>query len=180
MVRRARLRYYIGPMEAVRLVQIDSSGHPAEPVEALPEVAREVCAVSAYLYETAGFIPPWVGYLAIVDGQCVGTCAFKAPPEKGRVEIAYFTFPGFEGRGIASTMVSGLLELAQRPGAGVDVVAQTLPEPNAANAILRKHGFRFVGTVNHPQDGLVWEWQRPADPPLVREAAVRPESDRSL
>lgn len=160
MVSRGPLLYYIGPMESVRLVQIDSSGHPAEPVDDLPEVAREVCSVSAYLYESTGFIPPWVGYLALAGDRCVGTCAFKSPPKDARVEIVCFTFPEHEGRGYASAMLRGLLEMADGPGEGLAVIAQTLPEPNAANAILRKHGFRFVGTVNHPQDGLVWEWER--------------------
>lgn len=146
-------------MQAFRLVQIDSSGHPAEPTrQELPEVAREVCAASAYLYETAGFIPPWVGYLAMSGDDCVGTCAFKSPPAGDRVEIAYFTFPDHEGCGYATRMAEALIELAAEARPGVVIVAQTLPETNAANAILRRLGFQFVGVVQHPQDGRVWEW----------------------
>lgn len=146
-------------MHAIRLVQIDSSGHPAEPIfQPLPEVAREVCVTSAELYETAGFIPPWVGYLALAEDECVGTCAFKSPPVDGRVEIAYFTFPGHEGRGYATCMAAALIRLATEANPGLNIVAQTLPEPNASNAILRRLGFRFEGPVHHPQDGPVWEW----------------------
>lgn len=162
MARRSRFGYSSG-MPPLHLVQIDSSGHPAEPIRDLPEVAREVCAVSAHLYETAGFIPPWVGYLVVVDDLCIGTCAFKSPPRDGRVEIAYFTFAGWERRGFATGMTAALLDLARQAQPGVRVVAQTLPETNASNALLRKLGFRFVGTINHPQDGRVWEWQRDAD-----------------
>jgi ribosomal-protein-alanine N-acetyltransferase len=145
-------------MAILRLVQIDSSGHPAEPTgHDLPEVAREVCTASADLYETAGFIPPWVGYLAVLENECVGTCAFKSPPSGNRVEIAYFTFPGHEGHGFATSMAQALIELAAEARPGVVIVAQTLPETNASNAILRRLGFQFVGAVQHPQDGRVWE-----------------------
>lgn len=153
---------YLSGMSPLHLVQIDSSGHPAEPVADLPEIAREVCAVSAHLYESSGFIPPWVGYLAIDGDTCVGTCAFKAPPRDGRVEIACFTFAGWERRGFGTEMARALLALAALAQPGVRVIAHTLPETNASNAILRKLGFGFVGTINHPQDGRVWEWQREA------------------
>jgi len=34
-----------------------------------------------------------------------------------------------------------------------------LPEENASTSVLKKLRFRLVGTVEHPEDGLVWEWQ---------------------
>jgi hypothetical protein len=39
------------------------------------------------------------------------------------------------------------------------VFAQTLPERNASHRILEKLGFEAVGTINHPEDGEVLEWQ---------------------
>jgi hypothetical protein len=39
------------------------------------------------------------------------------------------------------------------------VAAQTLPEENASTSVLKKLQFSFVGSVEHPEDGLVWEWQ---------------------
>jgi hypothetical protein len=44
-----------------------------------------------------------VRVFAIENGQLVGTCAFKTPPKNQQVEIAYFTFPGNEGRGGGNT-----------------------------------------------------------------------------
>ena len=39
---------------------------------------------------------PWGAYLAEVDNEEIGTCAFKtAPNDIGDVEIAYMTFPAF-------------------------------------------------------------------------------------
>jgi len=143
----------------LRLIPIDRSGTLEEPIAAFPDAARTVCAATVALYEAVGFVPPWIGYLGIVDGQVIGTCAFKAPVNANRVEIAYFTFPEFEGRGFATRMAQELVSLAHGASPGVLMVAQTLPEENASTTILRRLGFQFAGPVQHPEDGLVWEWQ---------------------
>jgi RimJ/RimL family protein N-acetyltransferase len=146
-------------MSELRLIQIDVDGTPHEDAGILSKQAADVCAQTAALYRSVGFNPPWVGYLAIQGLQLVGTCAFSAAPKDGRVEIAYFTFPEFEGRGIATLMATKLIKIAQ---ASVDrpmVFAQTLPVVNASNHILKKLGFQFAGEVTHPEEGIVWEWQ---------------------
>ena len=56
-------------------------------------------------------------------------------------------------------MASELIRLALDKMPTVTVAAQTLPEENASTAVLRKLRFRLVGSVEHPEDGLVWEWQ---------------------
>ncbi len=160
----------------MKLIPIDASGSPAEPVEALPETAREVCMGTASLYGAVGFEPPWIGYLAKVGGELVGTCAFKAPARANRVEIAYFTFPSYEGRGFATRMVGQLLELAAQAMPGVLVVAQTLPTENASTSVLKRNGFVLAKSIEHPEDGLVWEWQRNAAQP--RAATDAPQAAR--
>lgn len=123
------------------------------------ELLRSVCDATLGMY--ANGVPPfpWVGYLAEEDGVIVGSCAYKTPPVDGAVEIAYFTLPGHEGRGVATSMADRLVALAIEQGATC-VRAQTLPEPNASTRILGKLGFTFIGAVQHPEDGEVWEWQR--------------------
>jgi RimJ/RimL family protein N-acetyltransferase len=111
------------------------------------------------LYAREGFIEPWVGYLALLDNSYVGMCAFKAPPTSNRVEIACHTFPEFEGRGIATQMAAELVTLARQAEPAVIIAAQTLPEKNASTAVLEKNGFELVGEVEHPDDGVVWEWR---------------------
>jgi RimJ/RimL family protein N-acetyltransferase len=111
------------------------------------------------LYRAVGYEPPWIGYLAIEDGECVGTCGFKSPPQNNRVEIAYFTFPGHESRGVATRMAAELIHLATNTMPAPIVAAQTLPEDNASTSILKKLGFRLICTLEHPEDGSVWEWQ---------------------
>ena len=89
----------------------------------------------------------------------MGTCAFTAPPRNDKVEIAYFVFPEFEGRGIATAMARELIAIARAAVPAIIVNAYTLPQRNASNSILEKLGFEFFSTINHPEDGKVWEWQ---------------------
>ena len=105
---------------------------------------------------------PWGSYLARDEGSFVGTCAFKSAPDPGgRVEIAYATFPIYEGRAYATAMAAALTQIALETGVET-VVAHTLREENASNRALRRNGFTFAGEVNDPEDGLVWRWEKRA------------------
>ena len=96
----------------MELIKITRNGAPAREVEGLSEVAREAMKSTAEMYRETGYQPPWVGYLAVDGVNCAGTCAFRTPPADGRVEIAYFTFPGYEGRRVATRMAKKLIEIA--------------------------------------------------------------------
>ena len=104
---------------------------------------------------------PWGAYLAWAGAEAIGTCAFKAAPDpQGRVELAYMTFPAFEGRGVATAMAAALVDIAAGAGAAV-AVAHTLREENASNRALKRIGFAFMGVVEDPEDGPVWRWEKP-------------------
>jgi ribosomal-protein-alanine N-acetyltransferase len=148
----------------IELIPIDVDGTPRDFDHALSAPAREVLLATGALYAAVGFKEPWIGYLVVASSQAVGTCGFKSPPLDGRVEIAYFTFPEYENRGLATQMAGQLIALAHGTAPDVQIFAQTLPERNASTRVLEKLGFRRVGTVDHPEDGEVWEWQ------LAREA----------
>lgn len=143
----------------VLLIPIDRDGTPRGYTGELPEVASEAFSATAELYTRTGFEEPWIGYLVLADEIPVGTCGYKARPQAGRVEIAYFTFPEFEGRGYASAMAAQLVRIAQEQESSVAVAAQTLPERNASHRILEKLGFQHVDTIDHPEDGMIWEWR---------------------
>ena len=96
----------------MELIGITESGEPATAVPSRPEIAAGAVEATAQLYRAVGYEPPWIGYLAIESGICVGMCGFKSPPQNNRVEIAYFTFPGNESRGIATRMASEPIRLA--------------------------------------------------------------------
>jgi RimJ/RimL family protein N-acetyltransferase len=106
---------------------------------------------------------PWGAYLAIDPGtaEVVGTCAFKsAPHADGGVEIAYFTFPPFEGRGYATAMAGALASLAFTATEVRRVFAHTLPGESASTRVLEKNGLQFAGEVVDPEEGRVWLWER--------------------
>jgi ribosomal-protein-alanine N-acetyltransferase len=144
----------------MKLIAIAVSGEPVQTIPGLPDLATQVGLAYRQLYLAVGFAQPWIGYLAQENDICVGSCGFKGPPVNKRVEIAYFAFPEYEGRGFATQMAGELLRIASEADAEVITTAQTLPRESASTAILKKLGFVLIGTVNHPEDGEVWEWQR--------------------
>lgn len=114
--------------------------------------------------------PPWGTYLGVDPDtrQVVGTCGFRDAPRAGRVEIAFWTFPPFEGRGWATAMTRELLALAHERREIQTVLAHTLPERDPATSVLRANGLRHVGAVRRdatPTDGgtavrgRVWRWE---------------------
>src|SRR5688500_4312200 len=117
-----------------------------------------VCQSTMAIYPAEGPPHPWVGYLAANGETYVCACAFKSVPDKTGDEIVYFTFPEFEGKGIATQMARELVAIAAN--GGVKARAQTLPKVSASTSILEKLGFEKVGSVIHPEDGEVWEWQQ--------------------
>lgn len=140
-------------------MQVLRDGSLPEPL-ALPAAAEGVLKSTLALYQRAGYVPPWTGYLASEGEECVGACAFTAPPHEGRVEIAYYTFPEHRGRGIAAQMARALLDIAASADRRLLVVAHTLPQHGASTHILEKLGFAHVGAWKDPDAGLVWVWHR--------------------
>ncbi len=125
--------------------------------------AREMLAQTITLLTGNPRPEPWRSYLARLDGRAIGICAFKsAPTSAGEVELAYMTFPAFEGRGHATEMAGALARIAEAEGAMP--IAHTLPEENASNRALKRNGFTFAGAVEDAEDGLVWRWERRPGP----------------
>ncbi len=123
------------------------------------DAGRSAIEATVQLYSRAGWAHPWIGYLAIEREACVGTCAFTHAPKENVVEVAYHTFPGYEGAGVATRMASSLVALAKEFAPNVVITAHTLPEENASTRILRKTGFEFAGARVHEEDGDIWVWR---------------------
>lgn len=156
------------------LVEIEPDGRCAVAAPSMDEIGPAFAA----LYARAGFVRPWIGYVAVLEGVPVGVCGFKGPPIDGRVEIAYQTFSGFEGRGVATAMARRLVGVADAHDGRVLVTARTLPQKSPSTSILRKLGFLLQGIVEDPEDGSVWEWLRPGEltPPSPPGGAAPPEN----
>jgi RimJ/RimL family protein N-acetyltransferase len=106
---------------------------------------------------------PWLHGFKIKlreDGTIIGGAGFKGvPSDDGFVEIAYGIAPEHQGRGFATEAAQALIEFA-RQSVGVRVVrAHTMSDNLASARVLTKCGFRFVGEVIDPEDGLVQRWE---------------------
>jgi len=117
--------------------------------------------------QTAGMLarvprePQFGGYLVVDNGDSVvGTCGFRTGPSaEGEIEIAYFTFPPYEGLGHATQMAVELTRIALASSSVRRVIAHTLPKRNASTRVLEKVGMRLCGPVEDLEDGMVWRWQ---------------------
>jgi RimJ/RimL family protein N-acetyltransferase len=141
------------------LVPCDDKGIPLEHIAVLPEELTANCTATADLYRRVGYQPPWIGYVAVVDGCGVGGGAFVGPPQDGLVEIAYYTLKDHEGRGHASRTAASLVAIARRHDPQLTLRAFTLMEHNASTRILGKLGLRIFGTAQDDDAGEVWEWR---------------------
>ena len=156
----------------LQLLSIQRDGRVEGRPVAFPDLAQGILQATIEMYDSLGYQEPWIGYLAVQENAVVGTCGFKSPPKDNRVEIAYFTFPDFEGRGIATDMASQLLAIAQTHAPQVQLIAQTLLGRNASHRVLEKVGFQCVEKIDHPEDGVVWEWHL-CDRPTTAKSTAR-------
>jgi RimJ/RimL family protein N-acetyltransferase len=109
-------------------------------------------------YKKIGFTFPWISYFARQNDKWVGTCSYKGISADKTVEIAYYTFPEYQGQGIGTAMCRELVHIAAEEGPEIRITARTLPQENASTSILKKNGFHLLGLVHDPEDGEVWEW----------------------
>jgi RimJ/RimL family protein N-acetyltransferase len=143
----------------MRLHQIDDVLDLAALPIADRQLVDSVVSATRTMYESLGSVVPWVGYLAEVNGQIAGACGFKGPPTSGAVEIAYFTFPGFENQGVATAMGESLIRIARNANKSICILAQTLPDRNASHRVLEKLHFAATCLKFHETDGEVLEWR---------------------
>lgn len=112
-------------------------------------------------FHASSEMDPWVHGFRVVHGQSgtvVGACMFKGPPADGVVEIAYGIEPEHQGKGYATEAARALVAYAMTSGQVRLVRAHTLPDSTASKRVLHKCGFRHVGEVVDPEDGLVWRF----------------------
>lgn len=141
------------------LVPCDQDGHPLQADLDMPKALVENCQATADLYRRVGYVPPWIGYVAVADNRPVGGGAFVGPPKDGLVEIAYFTLEDEQRRGFASRTAASLVEIARNHDPGIGLKAFTLKEENPSTKILSGLGFSIFGVAQDADAGEVWEWR---------------------
>ena len=103
----------------------------------------------------------WPSYFFVcrTENYLVGNGGFAGSPDlSGEVEIGYEIAPAFHNRGYATAAVREMLKYAFSTEEIRGVLAHTLAEANASNAVLKKAGFEFAGEVPDPESGTVWRW----------------------
>jgi [ribosomal protein S5]-alanine N-acetyltransferase len=145
-------------LSAIQLVPISLDNKLNKQFEAIPD-CTETLRMSIAFYQRVGYIAPWIGYFVKSNREFVGSAGFKGPPKDNKVEIAYGTFPEFEGKGIGTAICRQLVLLASGADPEIKIRARTFLEENASTSILKKNGFVLLGTVWDDEDGNVWEWE---------------------
>jgi RimJ/RimL family protein N-acetyltransferase len=129
--------------------------------DGLAKMIAGMATMQAALYRKTGAVEPWIGYLARdpAEQAMVGGCSFVERKDD-QVEIAYFTFPGLEGRGVGGRMAQALVELAWAADPTLEqIIAHTLPQENASTRILQRLGFARAGEAVDADEGVVWLWR---------------------
>lgn len=156
------LEFLPATRKVLRLLASEPADFAAHHGVHLHEVARTVAQHSLAFMKTFPLetSPHWFGHLAIEgeSQQLVGICSLKGPPVEGTVEMVWFTFPGFAGRGIGTAMAQFVLDRTRGLQDVRLITAHTAPEHNASTRILEKLGLRFV--CEEIEEGVaVWRWQ---------------------
>jgi len=120
--------------------------------------AQQLLEIYDEYYPRIGFEPPWVAYLVIEAGEVLGTGSFTGTPQDGVVEIAFWTFPEFQGQGVASYVCRQLVGIAQDEDPEVVITAKTAPGPNPSTRILENNGFVYRKIVEDDEIGDAWLW----------------------
>jgi RimJ/RimL family protein N-acetyltransferase len=100
-----------------------------------------------YLTEHPDAVGWMMWYFIRDDGNsrvAIGNGGFKGAPENGAVEIGYSIVPEFQRQGYAAEAVRALIDWSFSHHEVTRVVAETLPELHASQALLRKLSFRDV------------------------------------
>jgi RimJ/RimL family protein N-acetyltransferase len=103
-----------------------------------------------------------LGFVAMdrATGATIGHCGFKGPPDAdGVVEIAYGIDESHRNLGLATEAAAALTAFALASERVHLVRAHTKSDHNASARVLTKCGFRLLGDVIDPEDGLVCRWE---------------------
>jgi ribosomal-protein-alanine N-acetyltransferase len=155
-----RLRLVAGT-EVLAAAEIEDKAEFAKLLEALvpetwpPDNLRDV---SGYLYALYKEHPEWEGWLTWyavrIDNDypiLCGSVGFKGPPdERGMVEIGYSVVSEFEGQGLATEMVAGMVRWAKQQPQVKQIVAETNIDNEASIRVLERNGFVCAGVGLEP------------------------------
>jgi ribosomal-protein-alanine N-acetyltransferase len=155
-----RLRLVAGT-KALAAAEIEDKAEFAKLLGALvpqtwpPDNLRDVLG---HFYALCEEHPEWEGWLAWyavrIDNDypiLCGSVGFKGPPDKrGMVEIGYSVLPEFEGQGLATEMVAGMVQWAKQQPQVRQIEAGTNIDNKASMRVLEKNSFICAGAGLEP------------------------------
>ena len=98
----------------------------------------------------------WFGWYALITDTTsnqqvlAGSGGFMGPPQQGEVGLGYSVLPQFQGLGLATKIVDGLVRWAKEQQSVTRIVAETEWENPASARILKKTGFIEIGPSDQP------------------------------
>ncbi|MFI4976118.1 MAG: GNAT family N-acetyltransferase [Caulobacterales bacterium] len=99
-------------------------------------------------------------WLMVDDGEVVGTCCFKGPPEPdGTASLGYAVALERGGRGYATRAVGEAIDAASLDERIRRIVATTAVDNTASHRVLERNGFEQFGRGYDPDDGEVLLWR---------------------
>ena len=121
-----------------------------------PESSADALPVFLHWLEAKPDCIGWFGWYALIAGKTskkrvlAGSGGFLGPPENGEVGMGYSVLPQFQGLGLATQIVSGLIGWAREQRSVIRILAETEWENPASVRVLEKNGFIDTG----PPDSL--------------------------
>lgn len=140
-------------LEAEFQLQKSSRTISAELKEALEETLIPAVADPGknYLYHTL-----WTA-ISKADNKMIGDlCITGEPNAAGEIEIGYGTYDAFQGQGLMTEMVSGMILWAKSQSIVKAIIANTEKTNAASGRVLQKNGFNQTA---ENEDMLHWKLQ---------------------
>lgn len=104
-----------------------------------------------YLYSTL-----WTAILKTENTMIGDLCIQGEPNAAGEIEIGYGTYAAFQGQGLMTEMVSGIIAWARTQAPVKAIVASTDQSNVASCKVLQKNGFLKAGET---EDSIQWRLQ---------------------
>jgi len=120
-----------------------------------PDNLRDVLGYFYGLHKEHPEWESWLTWYAIrIDNDypmLCGSIGFKGPPdERGMIEIGYSVLPEFQGQGLATEMVAGIVQWAKHQPEVRQIEAETNIDNKASVRVLEKNSFICVGVGLEP------------------------------
>jgi len=155
-----RLRLVAGT-EALAAAELEGRRKLSKLLEALvpetwpPDNLRDVLDYFYALYKEHPTWEGWLTWYAVrIDNDypiLCGGVGFKGPPdERGMVEIGYSVLPEFQGQGLATEAVAGIVQWAKQQPEVREIEAETNTDNEASIRVLEKNSFVCAGAGPEP------------------------------